>query len=60
MLATYIPVITMQPNEPISVVIEDIEPYSVPHTTDQERQLILDTLDDQTEQISASESFGEK
>lgn len=60
MLATYIPVITMQPNEPISVVIEDIEPYSVLHTTDQERQLILDTLDDQIEQISASESFGER
>lgn len=60
MLATYIPVITMQPNKPISVIIEDIEPYSVLHTTDQERQLILDTLDNQIEQISASESFGER
>lgn len=50
----------MQPNAPIRVVIEDINPYSVLHTTDQERQLILDTLDDEIEQIRASESFGER
>lgn len=50
----------MEPNVPIRVIIEDIEPYSVLHTTDQERQLILDALDDQIEQIRFSESFGER
>lgn len=50
----------MHPNTRIEVVIEDIKPYSVLHTTDRERQLILDTLDDQIEQIRVSGSFGER